>query len=699
MFGISFGSPAMLHALWASLLPILIHLLNRRRTVSVPFSNVALLQRLQQDRMRRVKMKQILLLVLRTLAILLICLAFARPTVRSAPGSSGGARTSAVMLLDRSLSMRHRTPGGSLFDRARRRVAQALKAVDDRDEVRLLLFDDLAEVIDAGGPARIRSRLDALDPGYRTTDLTAAIERAMGYLGSSEMLNRELYLFTDLARNGWAGLSDSVSVPDRLTVFLLPERPERTDNAGILYAGPVEPLLTVDRPATLRIDLANHGHQRRGSEPVQVYLGARRIAQQTVALAAGQKTSVFVRFTPEAPGAVPLRVEIGEDDLSEDGTYHSILNVPEALRVLLVRDAPAEAYYLARGLGASKAAGWRVAVDQIDSAEFSAGRLAGYDLTVLCNVARPAPGQMDALRRYVEQGAGLLVCLGDRVDVRHYNERVLPAVFPARLASLEGVPGRSATYQTIGSPPDHPLFRGLSWDDPASHPAFYAYYRAVLEEDAHPVLSLRNGAPVLAEARLGEGRVMLLASGLGADLSWTDLPLRSAFVAFSNRLPGYLAAGSLGRADFEVGQHVLREASGSRHKEALVRRPSGDAQTIWPEARGPRRVWPVGQVDVPGVWEIVADERVADRFAVHVDPSEPDLTPVDDARISALFSGSPVHWLDSETPVDRAVAQYRYGRELWRHALGAGLLLLLVETLVARTSQTARPTESRPRGG
>ena len=65
MFGLSFTNPMLLHGLWAALLPLVIHLLNRRRTVTVSFSNVALLQKLQHDRMRRLKLKHLALLILR----------------------------------------------------------------------------------------------------------------------------------------------------------------------------------------------------------------------------------------------------------------------------------------------------------------------------------------------------------------------------------------------------------------------------------------------------------------------------------------------------------------------------------------------------------------------------------------------------------------------------------------------------------
>jgi hypothetical protein len=126
MFGLSFANPTMLYGLWAALLPLVIHLLNRRRSVTLPFSNVALLQALQHDRMRRVKLKQILLLILRTLLIVLLVLAFARPTLTGASSGAGDAGISAVILLDRSLSMQYRTSEGSLFERGKLRVREIL---------------------------------------------------------------------------------------------------------------------------------------------------------------------------------------------------------------------------------------------------------------------------------------------------------------------------------------------------------------------------------------------------------------------------------------------------------------------------------------------------------------------------------------------------------------------------------------------
>ena len=99
---------------------------------------------------------------------------------------------------------------------------------------------------------------------------------------------------------------------------------------------------------------------------------------------------------------------------------------------------------------------------------------------------------------------------------------------------------------------------------------------------------------------------------------------------------------------------------------------------------------PAGEVEVPGLWEIYAQERLADRFAVHIPADEPDLTPVSPSRLEALFKGARVRVVGPGEPLAEAVLEQRHGRELWRMALGLALVLMMAEMLVARTERTQR---------
>ena len=688
MFGLSFSSPAMLHGLWAALLPLAIHLLNRRRTVTVAFSNVALLQTLQQDRMRRVRLKQILLLILRTLVILFLVLGFARPTLKGVAGN-GALRTSAVLLLDRSLSMSYRVPEGTLFDRARDRAKEVLQMFDTQDDVRLFQVDDRVEEIGPGRPDRLAARLEVLKSTHRGTNFRSALEVALKHVSRSAIQNRELYVISDFSRNGWSTVPDTLFNGRDISVFCIPVRLTEVDNAGIRDATPLEGILAAGSASTLRVSLTDYGGPARLRAPVQVYLDGRRIGQQVIRSEPGASRRLHFRFVPERGGQLPLRVELSDDDLAADNVYTSVLTIPENIRVLLVAENEDETYFVSRALEAGSVQ--TVSVRTVRPDELNADLLNRTDAALLFNVPRLPASISKVLEYRVRNGMGLMFLLGDRVDFRFYNSALLPGLFPASLVGIEGSPGRETAYHRLREPPsDHSIFAGIAAAEGLRSPRFYAYIRIRPGETTKPVLRFRNGDPALAETGVGAGRVMLFAAGLDTDRRWTDLPLTGFFVPFIHRLSQYLAAGTRGQADYSVGDKVYRNRSGVRAREALLKPPIGEPRMIWPEQRGVQSVWPVGEVEVPGVWEIYARDRLADRFAVRIDPDEGDPSPVSQEGLSRVFGGARLRVVEPGASPADAVRETRGGRELWRHALGLAFILMIVEAIVVRSERQGR---------
>ncbi|HCR18771.1 MAG TPA: hypothetical protein DIU35_14925, partial [Candidatus Latescibacteria bacterium] len=195
--------------------------------------------------MKKVKLKQILLLIIRSLILLLLALAFSGPTVKGTRSDgTAGARTSAVLLLDRSLSMRHRLNGGTLFDRARERTREALGLFDSRDDVSLHLFDDRTEPFNSRSVEHVQSRLEIAQPSYRSTNLGPVLVQAFRQLGSSALVNRELYIISDMARGGWLSVPDSLPAVSGLSIFVVPTRPKKVRNLGVLAASPLGQVLS-----------------------------------------------------------------------------------------------------------------------------------------------------------------------------------------------------------------------------------------------------------------------------------------------------------------------------------------------------------------------------------------------------------------------------------------------------------------------
>jgi hypothetical protein len=689
MFGLSFTNPALLHGLWLGLLPLLIHLLNRRRTVSVAFSNVALLQSLQHDRMKRVKLKQILLLILRSLILLLIVFAFSGPTTKGTVAEGiGSARTAAVILVDRSLSMRHGLSGATLFDRAKTRAREILNLFDSRDEVSLHLFDERSEIYDSRSVEYLQSRLEVARPTYRATDLGPALVQAMEQLKESDLANRELYIISDMARHGWQSVPDSLPSWPGLSVFAVPLPTKGINNQGLIAASPVGHLLAAGRKATLEVELQNYGEETRFELPLEVYVDGRRIAQELLHLNPESRTKRHIEFTPERGGQVTVQVEIGEDDFGTDNVLSSVLTIPELIRVLLIGERTEDTYFVEQALSAALDHGEQIQVHRALVSELTPYHFAESDVIVMSNVSRLSRGMIDRLKNRIAKGAGLLITLGRNVDVRHYNGELLPSLLPSKLVSVVGKPSQVQTYHSFEQPlPSHTLFQNVK---PSGGfripPRFYAFYKVQPNESTEAIVAYNSGPPAVIEGNIESGITLLLSTSLEQDLSWTDLPVSGLFIPFLHQAVRYLAVGSFGQSNYEVGQPVYREIRGIQAREAHLQPPTGEARTIWPEQRGARPVWPVGEVDEPGLWEIYANERLADRFASHVDRVEADLAPV--REIEGYFGSASIQVVAEGEDIIQTVLSSRLGTELWRPVLVMVLLLMGAEMLAARSTRT-----------
>lgn len=690
MFGLSFANPAMLYGLWAALLPLAIHLLNRRRSVTLPFSNVALLQALQHDRMRQVKLKQILLLILRTLLIILLVLAFARPTLTGtgAADGAGDAGTAAVILLDRSLSMQYRTPEGTLFERGKSRVREILSLFKVQDDVQVMLVDQDVELIAGSSLANLRARVDGWEPAYGRADFLPALLDARAYLMASQMPNRELYVVSDLARLGWSAVPDTLSWAD-ISVYLVSERPEAVQNVGVTQVKTVGGLLRVGQPATLEIELLNDGDSPKGDIPVQAFWGERRIVQQVAHIPAGERQTLYARFTPESGGTHALRVEIGDDPLPADNARVSVVHVPDQLQVLLIGENDQDTYFLLQALQAAS-----FGVDIASPQRVTDSQIQDADVIYLCHVRQVSTPVLDRLSRHVSDGGGLGLVLGTGVDMRYYNERLLPTLLPSTLISVKGRPGATTAYEAFPAElPDHPFLSSMALQGTFRSPRLYAYYGVRPDGDTQTLLSLANGAPALLEAQKGQGRVVLFVSEWGGRLTWNDMPVSGFFMPFVYNLTGYLVAGAAQRADYTVGTTVVRPIRQKTDKEGVLRPPGEAVLTLWPQQRGVQAVWPVGRVDTPGLWQIYAQAQQVDQFAVQLDPDASNLTRISDAELQARFLQAQLVMAPPEGQLKDVVLPLRHGREYWRLILGGALFVMLLEMWIAKTARSSRRQE------
>lgn len=674
-----FLNPAVLLGLVAAALPLAIHLLHRGRAQPHPFSDFSFLRQLQQNRMRRLQLRQWLVLLLRTLIIVLIVCAFARPTAGG--GWGGGDRPVAVhALLDLSYSTSYQRPSGSLFDQLQRQLGDLLAVLPPRDQVTVQPFAQQPHAPFAGDRDYLAERLAELAPTQKATDLRSALHAAaQRFDQESALAAHELFLFTDLAQYNWDQLEDSVPSFAGTRVYIAGSRARTRPNAYVEWVATPSWMLAADAKVALQAEIAHSG----AGTALDLFVDGQRVRRHSVDPGAPGTIQVALNFSPRRPGRLSGHIALSDDGLALDNRRYFTLDLPTAITVLLLSEQPEDAYYVRRALGAAAVSDPVVKIRTNLFTNLDADTLAGVDVLVLCNLARLNAAQKAALDEFVTSGGSVVLFPASHSDLGYYNRDLLPGLTPGRFKNRLGAPGNTANYQVLDSDePHHPLFNDLIASD-GDQPRFYGYFAMVPAPDLVPLVRFGDGQLAMALTWKEQGRVALAAFPI--DPQWNDLHQRGLFAPLLHRLVRELSLPPDRHAAYLVGETVYRRLA-DVPMEAVVEAetPSGEHLRLEPERVGGQYLWKIPHVGEAGIWRLRAAGAEVDAFAVNFDARESALAPVAPEYVRSVFADAEVHFLNPGDDLRLAVLGNRHGRELWREFLILALALLLAEQWIAR---------------
>ena len=683
----SFLSPLLLPALLLASVPIIIHLLNRRRFQLVEWAPMKYLKLTLRTNRRRLRLEQWILLALRTLAIAFLILAVARPVLSSSGVGAwltSRSRTARVIVIDDSLSMGYRDGGLSAFDRAKTAAADVARTIGPQDSVTAILTSapnaPLVKDASLQDPSNLLRQISAAQVSDAAAHWDATFKAVDEHLASAAFPTHEVLLITDLRKAGWDTTVRETAQrwADRgVSLKIIDVGSDATDNVVLESLTKEEPVVLPGVPLRLRAMIRNNSA---GSVPPgQATLTVGEASQPVMLpeLPAGQVTEVPVTVAPQAAGFLPIRLALQGDALPGDDARWLGASVRAKLDITVVDGEPSatpfesETDFLALALTAGREP-WQV--KRLADGEWLGAPTEAADVTVLANVAGLTPDRVDALERQVRDGGmGLIVFLGDQIDPDLYNRLLFrdgKGLLPAR---LEQVSDESVTGLVIESADQSPLdpLRRIA---PAAlarvqSKRFYSVTPAQTEECR--VLAHWNNAaasPAVLEKRHGRGRVALVT--VPADKQWGDWPVDPTYVLTMRSLiaalargepyPSNLVAGEPLRLPLEKGQTALDPrvtAPGATEPEL--------ASLVTTEAQIPtiehRRTPRAGSYAL--AWRGADGANRSATFCASPDTAESNLEPLAEPELLSFLGNLAPSIIRFD---DRDAAIAPEGREIWR---------------------------------
>jgi len=651
---LTFLNPLFLFGLAAGILPILIHRLIQKKAIPRTFSAVRLLLRSQRMVARPQRLKHLLLLCLRVLAVMSLVFLMARPVLTQQGLLASGFRGAKIIILDNSLSMGYREENGEgRFQIAKKAAEEVIK--DLKGQVILIPTAPALNKRSSNeearwmGPEEALKELSSISLSFGRGDPVFALNKAYGKLKELKT-EKEILIISDLTRGDWEKFNPSklnLSPSEVSTTFLRIGGEKRDPNLGIKRVELIEGDGVVGVPGRMEVAVSNLSDQAQ-STLVELYLSGIKVDQKSMGVKGGEDGRASFELFLDRPGWVNGEVRLSGDRLSTDDAFYFPLKVREKIKVLIVDGDPrtslrsSESYYVVNalhpgGLGKSPFLTRVVTEEGLTHTD-----LKSYEALLLLNVSRP---QASRLSSFLESSKPVFIFLGDQVVPEEYNKIPL---FPWR---IQEVVDRQEKIAQVDE--HHDSLKSFSGAEGGSlrNASIRRYFK--IEGSKRNLLTLGNKDPLLVETDLGKGKLFLFSSS--ADLDWNDLPLKAAYLPLI--------------------QGLLKEAAGLAKSSLPVGIRFGEPfeeNVPFHQLMGPQ--------GGSGIYQFVLPSGEA-RRSINVPPEESDLGKISETEIKKRFGTGDVRVVEYNESI---MGRLHGGRkEIWPFVLGFLLIVLAVEMGVA----------------
>lgn len=565
---------------------------------------------------RKMRLEELLLLLIRIAVVALIVLALARPSINSGflLGYHSGASRDVVIIVDGSNSMARTDGLTSLHDKAIRRAKDFISTLQPGDTVAVIdARDQPIRVIDSPVQDRsiVSAELDELPPPSGAASLRQACEDAIGVLGRCSNAAREVVVFTDRQRNSWTMDNESawkrfdevLNFPSvRPNIWVIDVAEGLAELQQNISVGEIEigrQLTVPDFPVSFQATIHNASRQP-VTVPIQVLLNGQRIASldSNVPVPAKSETSFSrtIRFTNEGTNLITVKAVVAKDSIVADDESHAAVRVTSAIPVLLIEgtDSSVKAewnsFFAELALTPPQESRPWILARTVPATDFRASDLDNVGAIVMADVADLSPESTAAVRDFAVQGNGVFITLGTNVSPRNFqtlyvDSGLLPAMQLTRIRTADAdaaIPTTIAPYSLEASWLNRfrerkgaTLLKAIynKWwlittalatdEETATVPGDKIIKQANTLKAIDPIANsnsvtivgqLVSGDPLLVKTTCGDGSVLLMTSSLNT--AWNTLPTQPDYVPFLHEVLFQLVTSPV-RRNVDFGSSLL----------------------------------------------------------------------------------------------------------------------------------------------
>lgn len=669
-----FVYPAFLFALSAIAIPIIIHLFHFRRFKKVYFTNVKFLKEVKEESASRSKLRNLLVLLMRILAIAFLVFAFAQPFIPNKNTAVKNGQKAVSLYVDNSYSMDAQASDVPLLEKAKQRAREIVNAYDIGDEFQVITCDF------EGRHQRLVSQEDALQlidevqPTYAVQPISKVIAKQKQVFNTAKSEHKISYLISDFQKN----VTDLETIQDStFEVNLIPLQSVQLRNVSIDSAWFEAPVQMLNQTNRLIVKVSNLSDDEVEDVRLSLQMNGQVKPLGNISLQANTSTFDTVNITIVRTGWHEAALSITDFPVNFDDTYYFTFNVKKEIKILSINESLGNRYI--------NSAFGNTAYFKIENqatSQINYSTLSDYQLIILNQLNNIPSGLASELQQYIADGGNVGVFPNATSNLATYKS------FLNSINANELTPYQQKEREVTYINTDEFIFNDVFINQSANLklPTTTANFGVSRSRAEEVLLRYRDGGSFVSKYSFNNGNLFLCAAPLDTDVS-NLVQNGEVFVPLLYKMA--LATAKDSRIAYIIGKDEVIETDNKTEGTETIYKLKGKAEEFIPgqKSLGNKVILNVNnQVREAGFYSLFLEEKeILGKFAFNYDRRESNLVYFTDIELKDK-GGELIDVIAANTKADfkEIIGERSRGLVLWKYCLLIALVFLLIEVLLLR---------------
>jgi hypothetical protein len=681
----TFINPYFLFGLFAAVIPILLHLFNLQKVRKMEFSTLMFLKEIQKSKLRRIRIKQILLLILRILIIVSLVFTFSNPVYKGYfAGRNPDIRKCGIFILDNSFSMGVKDDKGMYYEQAKNILSDLLKLYGSDDKLFLISSSHIKN-FEKGELADAQTLLDSIK-NLELTSVGFEVSKLINYADEIILKNNlplsEVFLISDNTKVNFAQENTRgvlTSQDKNIHFYNIGIGKRSANNISIEKAEIKSKIPETEKEIKVSVILKNHNKFNCLNKQIKLFTGDKLADEKVVDLASLERKEVVLSFKTATTGSMSGYVELlqsdfFEDEVATDNKYYFSYYIPEKINIGLYAGSEPTAKYIKLAIeSAQKMKETGGSIYKLNTYAEIDESVKNCDVIILTGIKNFSEQAKNTIQNYLKSGGGVLVFPSKDINIESYNLLLgkINSVRIENLARISTDTNSRSKFEKIDF--EHPLFYGAFKNEQLSITSneFYVespdvkyIYKILPNENSKILITLPGKEAFLTETKTGEGKMVFCS--VSADEEMSDFPRKSIFPMIINKSVLYLGSGMNEQGNYITGKNNIIAIG----KNMIISIPYSEKYK---------------EQGIYTVEDSLSNNKFF--FALNRDSLESDFQKADLNDIKTFYDKNKIKNTEFITDADAlnsTVLKAREGKELWKIFAALALIFILLEMAYAK---------------